>query len=89
VERGAKAVICAEHRQHFRFAAAYAARGGHQMHRAPSQGAIAIGQVDPAMMEGATVVALRGNFDDALRIVREIGERSKISNRELDQPRSH
>ena len=37
-----------------------------------------MGKLTQAMMEGATVIALRGNFDDALRIVREIGERSTI-----------
>ena len=37
-------------------------------------GEIALGKLAQAMMDGATVIALRGNFDDALRIVREIGE---------------
>src|SRR5258708_16802604 len=37
-----------------------------------------MGKLTQALIEGATVIALRGNFDDALRIVREIGERSPI-----------
>jgi len=42
------------------------------------EGKIAIGKLAQALMHGATVVALRGNFDDALRIVRELAERHPI-----------
>jgi threonine synthase len=78
VERGAKAVICASTGNTSASAAAYAARAGIKCVVLLPKGAIAMGKLTQAMMEGATVIALRGNFDDALRIVREIGERSSI-----------
>ena len=78
VERGAKAVICASTGNTSASAAAYAARAGIKCVVLLPKGAIAMGKLTQAMMEGATVIALRGNFDDALRIVREIGERSGI-----------
>ena len=78
VERGAKAVICASTGNTSASAAAYAARAGIKCVVLLPKGAIAMGKLTQAMMEGATVIALRGNFDDALRIVREIGERSNI-----------
>lgn len=78
VERGAKAVICASTGNTSASAAAYAARAGIKCVVILPKGAIAMGKLTQALMEGATVVAVRGNFDDALRIVREIGERSNI-----------
>ena len=78
VERGAKAVICASTGNTSASAASYAARAGIKCVVLLPKGAIAMGKLTQAMMEGATVIALRGNFDDALRIVREIGERSNI-----------
>jgi threonine synthase len=42
------------------------------------EGAIAKGKLMQALIEGATVVAVKGNFDDSLRIVREIGEKTRI-----------
>jgi threonine synthase len=78
VERGAKAVICASTGNTSASAAAYAARAGIKCVVLLPKGAIAMGKLTQAMMEGATVIALRGNFDDALRIVREIGGRSSI-----------
>ena len=78
VERGAKAVICASTGNTSASAAAYAARAGIKCVVILPKGAIAMGKLTQALMEGATVIAIRGNFDDALRIVREIGERSKI-----------
>jgi len=78
VGRGAKAVICASTGNTSASAAAYAARAGIKCVVLLPKGAIAMGKLTQALMEGATVIALRGNFDDALRIVREIGERSNI-----------
>src|SRR5260221_2351191 len=78
VERGAEAVTSASTGITSASAAAYAARAGIKCVVLLPKGAIAMGKLTQAMMEGATVVALRGNFDDALRIVREIGERSSI-----------
>ncbi len=78
VERGAKAVICASTGNTSASAAAYAARAGIKCIVILPEGAIAKGKLMQALIEGATVVAVKGNFDDALRIVREIGEKTRI-----------
>jgi len=73
VERGAKTVICASTGNTSAAAAAYAARAGIQCVVILPAGKIAIGKLAQAYVYGAKVVAIRGNFDDALRIVREFG----------------
>ena len=78
VERGTKAVICASTGNTSASAAAYAARAGLKCVVILPEGAIAKGKLMQALIEGATVVAVRGNFDDALRIVLEIGEKMPI-----------
>ena len=74
VEHGAKAVICASTGNTSASAAAYAARAGIKCVVILPKGAIAMGKLTQALIEGSNVIAIRGNFDDALRIVREIGE---------------
>lgn len=78
VERGAKAIICASTGNTSSSAAAYAARARLPCVVILPEGAIAKGKLAQAMMYGANVIAIRGNFDDALRIVREIGEKTDI-----------
>ncbi len=78
VERGAKAVICASTGNTSASASAYAARAGIKCVVILPEGAIAKGKLAQALIQGATVVAVRGNFDDALRVVREIGEKTSI-----------
>jgi len=78
VERGTKAVICASTGNTSASAAAYAARAGIKCVVILPEGAIAKGKLMQALIEGATVIAIRGNFDDALRIVLEIGEKMPI-----------
>ena len=73
VEDGAKTVICASTGNTSAAAAAYAARAGVQCAVILPAGKIAIGKLAQAFVYGAKVVAIRGNFDDALRIVREFG----------------
>lgn len=73
VEDGAKTVICASTGNTSAAAAAYAARAGIQCAVILPAGKIAIGKLAQAFVYGAKVVAIRGNFDDALRIVREFG----------------
>jgi threonine synthase len=73
VEDGAKMVICASTGNTSAAAAAYAARAGIQCAVILPAGKIAIGKLAQAFVYGAKVVAIRGNFDDALRIVREFG----------------
>ncbi len=73
VEDGAKTVICASTGNTSAAAAAYAARAGLQCAVILPADKIAIGKLAQAFVYGAKVVAIRGNFDDALRIVREFG----------------
>jgi threonine synthase len=78
VAEGAEAVICASTGNTAASAAAYAARAGLRGAVIVPEGKIAIGKLAQALMHGARVVALRGNFDDALRIVRELADRHPI-----------
>jgi threonine synthase len=74
VERGAKAVICASTGNTSASAAAYAARAGIQAYVLIPEGKIALGKLAQAMIHGAQVLQIRGNFDDALKLVREISD---------------
>jgi threonine synthase len=76
--RGAEAVICASTGNTAASAAAYAARAGLRGAVIVPEGKIAIGKLAQALMHGARVVALQGNFDDALRIVRELAAKHPI-----------
>ena len=78
VADGAEAVICASTGNTAASASAYAARAGLRGAVIVPEGKIAIGKLAQALMHGARVIALRGNFDDALRIVRELAERHPI-----------
>ncbi|MCB0876533.1 MAG: threonine synthase [Solirubrobacterales bacterium] len=78
VAEGAEAVICASTGNTAASAAAYAARAGLRGAVIVPEGKIAIGKLAQALMHGARVIALRGNFDDALRIVRELADRHPI-----------
>jgi threonine synthase len=79
VEEGAKAVICASTGNTSAAAAAYAARAGIDCVVILPAGKIATGKMAQVFMYGAKVVAIEGNFDDALRLVREIGETENIA----------
>jgi threonine synthase len=76
--RGAEAVICASTGNTAASCAAYAARAGLRGAVIVPEGKIAIGKLAQALMHGARVVALQGNFDDALRIVRELSQKHPI-----------
>src|ERR1043166_7833821 len=78
IERGAKAIICASTGNTSSSSAAYAAHAGIKCVVILPEGGIAKGKLAQAMMYGATVIAVSGNFDDALRIVREIGDKTDI-----------
>jgi threonine synthase len=71
---GAQAVICASTGNTAASAAAYAARAGLRGAVIVPEGKIAIGKLAQALMHGARVIALRGNFDQALEIVRELAQ---------------
>ena len=74
LERGAKAIICASTGNTSASASAYAARAGIACVVILPAGKIAAGKLLQAFAYGAKIVAIDGNFDDALRIVRELGE---------------
>jgi threonine synthase len=76
--RGAQAIICASTGNTAASAAAYAARAGMRGAVIVPEGKIAIGKLAQALMHGARVVALQGNFDDALRLVRELSQKHPI-----------
>src|SRR5436190_4865565 len=78
---GSRAIVCASTGNTAASAAAYAARAGLRCAVIVPEGKIAAGKLAQALMHGARVVALRGNFDEALRMVRELVERHPI---ELD-----
>jgi threonine synthase len=78
VERGAKVVICASTGNTSASAAAYAARAGLLCAVVIPQGQIALGKLAQALIHGARVVPVMGNFDRALEIVRELGERPGV-----------
>jgi threonine synthase len=73
LERGAHTAICASTGNTSAAAAAYAARAGILCAVLLPAGKIASGKLVQAYLYGARVIALRGNFDDALRLVRELG----------------
>lgn len=77
-ENGAQAVVCASTGNTSASAAAYACRAGMKCVVLLPAGKIAQGKLAQALMYGAEIVALDGNFDDALRIVRDLGKRGDI-----------
>src|SRR4249920_70884 len=74
IERGASAIICASTGNTSASASAYAARAGISCVVILPAGKIATGKLLQAFVYGAKIVAIDGNFDDALQIVRELGE---------------
>jgi threonine synthase len=72
IAAGAEAVICASTGNTSASAAAYAARAGVRCAVLLPHGMTAMGKLSQALVHGARVVPIAGNFDDALRLVREI-----------------
>src|SRR6266700_1420926 len=79
VEEGAKAVVCASTGNTSASAAAYAARAGLTCAVLIPEGHIALGKLAQALVHGATVLQVPANFDAALSIVRELGERAPVT----------
>jgi threonine synthase len=79
VARGAEAVICASTGNTSASAAAYAARAGVKCAVLLPHGMIAMGKLSQALIHNAVVTAIDGNFDDALRLVREISETRPVA----------
>lgn len=79
VEKGSKAVICASTGNTSASAACYAAKARIECVVLIPEGAIALGKLAQALMHGAKVLAVQGNFDDALNLVREITSKYPIT----------
>jgi threonine synthase len=77
LESGAKAVVCASTGNTSASAAAYGAAAGLEVIVVLPRGQIALGKLLQALAAGARVVAVDGNFDDALRIVRALAEQDE------------
>lgn len=73
-EQGKKVVICASTGNTSASAAAYAARAGLKAIVVIPEGKIALGKLSQAVMYGAEIVSIEGNFDEALEIVKEIAQ---------------
>jgi threonine synthase len=78
-EDGAKVVVCASTGNTSASAAAYAARAGMLAAVIIPDGHVALGKLAQALIHGAKVVSIRGSFDDALHVVRELGERGGVT----------
>jgi threonine synthase len=78
LERGAKVVVCASTGNTSASAAAYAAAAGLLCAVVLPAGQIALGKLAQALIHGARVVPVRGTFDEALAIVRDLGERPGV-----------
>jgi threonine synthase len=77
-ELGAKAIICASTGNTSASAAAYAARAGMTCFVLIPEGKIAMGKLAQAMMHGAVVLQIAGNFDDGMRLVKEVAESAPV-----------
>lgn len=78
-EEGSGAIICASTGNTSASAAAYGAKAGMKTYVLIPDGYIALGKLSQAMMYGAEIVAIQGNFDRALEVVREISEKYPIT----------
>jgi threonine synthase len=78
-EAGATAVICASTGNTSASAAAYAKRGGMQAFVLIPDGKIALGKLAQALVYGAEVIAIEGNFDQALALVRQMSKQYPIT----------
>jgi threonine synthase len=78
-EEGAKVVVCASTGNTSASAAAYATRAGMLAAVIIPEGHVALGKLAQALIHGAKVVQIGGSFDDALHLVRELGERGGVT----------
>ena len=78
-EEGSSAIICASTGNTSASAAAYGAKGGLKTYVLIPDGYIALGKLSQAMMYGAEIIAIQGNFDEALEMVRKISDNYPIT----------
>ena len=79
VEAGSKAIICASTGNTSAAAAAYAARAGITAFVLIPDGKIALGKLAQAMMHGATVIQIKGNFDEGMQLVKDVAEHAPVT----------
>ena len=79
VEQGSRAVICASTGNTSASAAAYAARAGITAFVLIPEGKIALGKLAQAMIHGAVVLQIRGNFDAGMQLVKEVAEHAPVT----------
>ena len=79
VSEGSQAIICASTGNTSASAAAYAARAGIKAFVLIPDGKIAMGKLAQAMMHGATIIQVKGNFDAGMRLVKEVAEEAPVN----------
>lgn len=79
VEAGSRATVCASTGNTSASAAAYSARAGITAFVLIPEGKIALGKLAQAMMHGAVVIQIEGNFDDGMRLVKEVAAHAPIT----------
>lgn len=79
VEEGSKAIICASTGNTSAAAAAYAARAQITAFVLIPDGKIALGKLAQAMIHGAVIIQIRGNFDAGLRLVKEVAQHAPVT----------
>ncbi len=79
VENGSKSIICASTGNTSAAAAAYASRAGIKAYVLIPEGKIAMGKMAQAMMYGATIIQIRGNFDQGMQLVKDVAEHSPVA----------
>jgi len=79
VEEGSKAIICASTGNTSAAAAAYAARAGITAFVVIPDGKIAMGKLAQAMMHGSVVIQIEGNFDDGMRLVKQVAAEAPVT----------
>ena len=79
VEEGSKAIICASTGNTSAAAAAYAARAGIAAFVLIPDGKIAMGKLAQAMMHGSHIIQIKGNFDDGMQLVKEVGSEVAVT----------
>ncbi len=79
VEDGSQAILCASTGNTSAAAAAYAARAGITAFVLIPEGKIAMGKLAQAMMHGAVVIQIKGNFDDGMELVKQVAEKTPVT----------
>jgi threonine synthase len=79
VHNGSRAIICASTGNTSAAAAAYAVRAGVTAFVLIPEGKIALGKLAQAVVHGAVVVQVQGNFDDGMRLVKEVAQTTPVA----------